>query len=171
MTEERIEQMRAEYNTPRHPVIKPRFKHESVYAYEARVVAAYYGLAMRAVYIKTGPVKGWNDKMVHDHFIVVFEREAFAENGKRTVSRTMETRFHGSAKDAETGLHKTPSIYTVLACIQKYYPGTFEDFCDEFGYDTDSRQAEKTYQAVKKEYEDFAALFPEGIPDEIREIS
>ena len=27
-------------------------------------------------------------------------------------------------------------------------PGTFYDFCDNFGYDTDSRKAFGTYQAV-----------------------
>jgi len=27
---------------------------------------------------------------------------------------------------------------------------TFEDFCGEFGYDTDSRKAENTYNACKK---------------------
>ena len=66
---------------------------------------------------------------------------------------------------------KEPSMYDVLACITKYEPGTFEDFCYDYGYDTDSRKAEKTYNAVCKEYKGFSRLFPEGIPDDIIDIS
>ncbi len=50
------------------------------------------------------------------------------------------------------GAGKTPTPYDVLACLQKYDVGTFEDFCGEFGYDEDSRNAEKIYKAVCKEW-------------------
>lgn len=52
-----------------------------------------------------------------------------------------------------------PTSYDVLACLQKYEVGSFEDFCGDFGYDTDSRRAEKTYKAVLKEYEGVCRLF------------
>lgn len=52
-----------------------------------------------------------------------------------------------------------PTLYDVLACLQKYDVGTFEDFCNEFGYDTDSRTAKKTYKAVVKEYDKMCSLF------------
>lgn len=54
---------------------------------------------------------------------------------------------------------KTPDLYDVLACLQKYEVGTFEDFCDNFGYDSDSRTAEKTYKAVLKEWKAMERLF------------
>ena len=172
MTEERLEAMREEHNSaPKNPTIKPRFPRESTYDYEARVVAGYYGLAIRSVFIKTAKVPEWEDGMLHDHFTVILERESFAENGKRSVSKTMETRYHASAKDTEEGLRKNPPIYSILSCLQKYDVGTFENFCADFGYDTDSRRAEKTYKAVRQEYEDFSALFPEGIPEEILDIA
>jgi len=56
---------------------------------------------------------------------------------------------------------KEPSLYDVLSCLEKYEVGTFEDFCDNFGYDQDSRQAERTYKGVVKEYEGMASLFSE----------
>lgn len=52
-----------------------------------------------------------------------------------------------------------PTLYDVLACLQKYDVGTFENFCSEFGYETDSRNAKKTYKAVVKEYDKMCSLF------------
>jgi len=52
-----------------------------------------------------------------------------------------------------------PRMYDILACLQKYDVGTFEDFCGEFGYNTDSRKAEKIYNAVCEEYKQIAMLF------------
>lgn len=55
-----------------------------------------------------------------------------------------------------------PSDYSILACLTKYDPGTFEDFCGDFGYDTYSRKAEKTYFAVQKEYQNLWNMFSEA---------
>ena len=64
-----------------------------------------------------------------------------------------------------------PTMYDVLACMTKYDPGTFEDFCGEFGYDTDSRKAHKTYLAVCKEYEGICRLFNTEELEEMQEIN
>lgn len=63
----------------------------------------------------------------------------------------------------------TPTAYDVLACLTKYDPGTFQNFCDEFGYDTDSRKAEKTYFAVQEEWSNVQRLFGDVI-DQLAEI-
>jgi len=70
-------------------------------------------------------------------------------------------------------IHKpvTPTVYCVLACLQKYDVGEFEDFCSEFGYNTDSRQAEKTYKAVKNEYTQLCTLFTDSELEELQEIN
>jgi hypothetical protein len=62
-----------------------------------------------------------------------------------------------------------PSMYSVLACLTKYDPYSFEDFCYNFGYDTDSRKAEKIYHAVVKEWEAVERLFGD-ILEELEEI-
>lgn len=56
-----------------------------------------------------------------------------------------------------------PSNYDLLACLTKYDPGTFEDFCCDFGYDTNSRKAEKTYKAIVKEYEGLRRVFGDDV--------
>lgn len=65
---------------------------------------------------------------------------------------------------------KEPSAYDVLACLQKYEVGTFEDFCNEFGYDTDSKKAEKTYHAVLNEWQNVAMLYNDKELEQLQEI-
>lgn len=52
-----------------------------------------------------------------------------------------------------------PTTYDILTCLQKYEVGTFENFCGDFGYDEDSRKAEKIYKAVCKEFTNMKKLF------------
>lgn len=62
-----------------------------------------------------------------------------------------------------------PQMYDVLTCLTKYDPGTFKNFCDEFGYDVDSRKAEKIYKNVCKEWQAVERLFGDCL-DELSEI-
>jgi hypothetical protein len=64
----------------------------------------------------------------------------------------------------------SPTAYDLLAGLTKYDPGTFENFCSEFGYDTDSRKAEKTYFAVIKEWSDVSRFFTKEQLEELRDI-
>lgn len=66
---------------------------------------------------------------------------------------------------------KAPDAYSILACLTTYDPGTFEDFCSEFGYDTDSKRAEKTYNAVVKEWVGVMALWADEEIEKLQEIS
>lgn len=60
-------------------------------------------------------------------------------------------------------LGEEPTAYSVLTCLTNMNPDTFENFCAEYGYDTDSRKAEKTYKAVKKEWAGVKRLFSDVI--------
>ena len=62
-----------------------------------------------------------------------------------------------------------PSMYDILACLTKYDTESFDDFCSSYGYDTDSRSAERIYKAVCKEYNAVERLFGD-ILDELSEI-
>lgn len=66
---------------------------------------------------------------------------------------------------------KRPTLYDVLACLQKYDVGSFEDFCSDFGYDIDSRKSKKTYKAVVKEYESMCTLFSDEELEVLSEIT
>lgn len=63
----------------------------------------------------------------------------------------------------------SPSLYSVFTCLTKYDPGTFENFCSDFGYDSDSISALKTYKSCVKEWDNVEKLFGDVI-DELQEI-
>lgn len=62
-----------------------------------------------------------------------------------------------------------PTLYAVLSCLTKYDPETFEDFCFEHGYDTDSRKAYDTFLAVDKEWHEVKRMFADCL-EELAEI-
>lgn len=62
-----------------------------------------------------------------------------------------------------------PTAYDILTCLTKYDVGTFENFCGDFGYDTDSRSAERIYKSVCEEWKAVDRLFSDVI-DELQEI-
>lgn len=63
-----------------------------------------------------------------------------------------------------------PTPYDVLTCLTKYDPGTFEDFCGDFGYDEDSRAAERTYNAAKHEFNQLQTLYSDAELELMTEI-
>lgn len=104
----------------------------------------------------------WGDKARHNRWEFLIT----------TKNREYGGVFWDSIINSENG-YPQPSSYDLLACLTKYDPGTFEDFCDEFGCNTDSKKAEKTYKAAIKEYEGLCRVFGDD-PDlweEFREIA
>jgi hypothetical protein len=83
----------------------------------------------------------WDENRQCNHFIVTFRK------GTRRVSFD----FFDSISNFEKGIEELDA-YSVLSCCSSelYCPETFEEFCNEFGYDNDSRQAEKTFKALSK---------------------
>lgn len=61
--------------------------------------------------------------------------------------------------------------YDVLSCLTKNDPGMFLDWCDECGYDTDSRKALATYEAVCEEWREVRAFFTKEETEELQEIN
>lgn len=65
---------------------------------------------------------------------------------------------------------KIPSAYCILTAIIKSDPGSFENFCDEFGYNNDSISAMKTWQAVSEEWNNVESFFSRTEIEELQEI-
>ncbi len=77
--------------------------------------------------------------------------------------------FWNSLNDVQTG--ETPTAYDVLAAIQKYSPGDFHEFCQNFGYSEDSIEASKIYRAVVGEWLKVSKFFSVSELEEAQEIN
>lgn len=63
-----------------------------------------------------------------------------------------------------------PTAYDVLTCLEKYEYQDFEDFCSAYGYDLDSRKAEKIYKACVKEFAKVCKLWNDEEIELLQEI-
>jgi hypothetical protein len=86
------------------------------------------------------------------------------------LSKIINCSYLNNGKSDVIHYPTVPSEYDVLACLTKYNPETFEDFCSEFGYDEDSRNAERVYEAVKDEYHNVAMLWSETEMEDLQGI-
>ena len=54
---------------------------------------------------------------------------------------------------------RKPKAYDILACLDTYASNDFADFCANYGYNEDSRIAEKTFHAVQEQQNNLRKLF------------
>jgi len=97
----------------------------------------------------------------------------YGSNYAFDLTAKKEILFSTSLKNEDLKInpnYSAPTAYDVLTCLTKSDPGTFENFCDDFGYDTDSRSAEKTYKAVVNEWQNIQALFTDAEIEQLQEI-
>jgi len=79
--------------------------------------------------------------------------------------------FWGSIADAEKGI-QTVRPYDVLACISSdaYTPETFEDFCADYGHESDSIKALQTFRRCSAFAKRLRAFFTEAELEQLSEI-
>lgn len=111
----------------------------------------------------------WNETNYRKNWVHDIYRVTIKRNGKK-----YSFDFTQSKNGTDNG--EKPTAYDILTCLQKYEVGTFEDFCNEFGYELYNeeytgynRKSQKTYNAVVKEYNNVMRLF-EDVIEELIEI-
>jgi hypothetical protein len=77
--------------------------------------------------------------------------------------------FH-SFKELQKAV-QPPDAYDVLACITKYPPGSFSEWCAEFGESEDSRKAHDTWTAVWEEWSNVSQFFTAAELEQLQEIN
>lgn len=129
----------------------------SEYETKTDALLAGMGVSFKATYL---------DHALH------FEEDTEARDIYRCIFRRGAKRFHvrfGQSLD-KSREGEPPSSYDVVACLTKDDPGTFEQFCDEYGYDTDSRKMFRLYSRVVREWYKVRSFFSDGELDRLREI-
>jgi hypothetical protein len=110
-------------------------------------------------------------KFTYIDFATYFEGDREQRNIYRLALTRKDSRIRYSTRFGAS-IHMTqnridPTSYDLLTCITKNDPGSFEDFCSEYGYDTDSRSAMRTYHKVKRDWMKVEKFFSQ---DELNEL-
>jgi hypothetical protein len=74
--------------------------------------------------------------------------------------KSISFKFHNSYMDSLEGY--TVNLYDIIHCVASdgyLVTDTFENFCDELGYDMDSIEVQKIYKAVKRQQEKIFKIF------------
>lgn len=104
--------------------------------------------------------ENWGDNYLRNTYEVTLT--------KRQSKKEYRFQFWDSVHNTEK--NTKPSAYDVLTCLMPYDPGNFEDFCMNYGFDTDSRKAERIYFDVVKEWNGLRSLFTVEELEELAEI-
>ena len=133
----------------------------SEYEKRAKEFLKRIGAKVTITFVGCDFVPDWDDHYMHNTYRVRVDR------GGKSWSYL----FHDSANN--TNRNVRPNVYDVLSCVEKYDPGTIDDFVSEFGYEvhswSDVKKIERIYHAVKKEAANFARLFGD-VADKMAEV-
>lgn len=114
----------------------------------------------------------WGETQLRNRYYIYIKNEISGEYMSILLWDSIYNREH----------HLTPNEYNVLACLTKYDPGNYEDFCSELGYETVTENqfgrltrnpnAYKIWKACCHEWEGVKRVFGEDeILEELREIN
>lgn len=127
----------------------------SEYEKQANDFASKYGVKLSVISQRYGQM--WNDDKNRYIFKMRLKR-----NGRQYTFDFGQSIANGN---------KIPTMYEVLAAMQKYDCGDFEDFCRSCDYDMyeNRKETERTYKACCKEYAAMERLFSDCM-EELQEI-
>ena len=134
----------------------------SEYTEQADKFLAAHGIKFKAVYLEHGP-----------HFYDDDERGVERDIWRlslRRGTRGFSVRFGNSEAASDYG-NTPPTAYNMLAALTKYDPEDFPSFCGNYGYNEDSREAEKTYKAVRREWDKVRRFFAAAELEELQDIN
>lgn len=144
----------------------------STYETEARDFMTRNNIEMSITFKDREVNRIWNEIVKRNRYSVYIQNT--------DTDEAMRVIFWDSIYDTEHNV--TPTCYDILACLTKYDPGEYEEFCSEFGYETEienqfgrftrNETAYKIWRACCDEWEKVKRVFGEGeILEELREIS
>ena len=106
------------------------------------------GLTMSCEYADSNPNMERKDM---DHYKVTIKRRF------KVLGNYLDTRYGFKQMtlffSQGYGVEGVPTLESVLSCLisDSYCGSSFQDFCENLGYDNDSRKAEKTFKAILKQ--------------------
>lgn len=98
--------------------------------------------------------EAWNDNEPRNKYFVYITNMETGEKTRFTFWDSLNNTQRGVVLDGEELLN---AFYRFVseACCGLY---SFSEFCNEFGYDEDSRKAERIFNACKRSYKSFSCV-------------
>jgi hypothetical protein len=128
------------------------------YEKEMKKILNNNGIDVEIVYI-TKSFTNWDKQNLHNQYKIILKRG----------TNQMQYDYWASLYSTQNG--KKATIYDVISCLEWYPIYDFDNFCMDFGYDTDSIKAFNTYTECQKQQKELFELIPEEkIREQIREI-
>lgn len=121
--------------------------------------------------VPSDEIINWENSKIRTFNVPDETRKKGHKRVMRYIHDKIDVSVSATTSERKVKIFSEPTPYDVLASLQKYDIGTFEDFCSEFGYDTDSRKAEKIYKGVVDEYNNLKMLYSDKEIEEMREIN
>lgn len=121
----------------------------------------------------------FGNSITNSEFVAVYGRSRYKIPSEMRTKTLAEIKWYvkfnlqadfGRVAADKIIMPKPPTSYDVLACLTKYDVGSFEDFCSEFGYDSDSKTADRVYEAVKEEWLNVCRIWNDSEIEELAEI-
>lgn len=121
----------------------------------------------------------FGNSIANSEFVAVYGRSRYKIPSEMRTKTLAEIKWYvklnlqsdfGTAGGDKIIMPKPPTEYSVLACLTKYDVGSFEDFCSEFGYDSDSKTADRVYKAVKEEWLNVCRIWNDSEIEQLQEI-
>lgn len=100
-----------------------------------------------------------NDEATRDIYQVTLTRAGRGFTFTFGQSLANSQKYHDTASNCRRIPGKPPTNYEVLSSLDPYVPETFEEFAGDYGYDPDSRAAEKTYNEMQRHKMNLERLF------------
>ena len=113
------------------------------------------------------------DREKRDIYLITLKRgeREFKFNFGQSIDKSLNPEYRKKIKHLKSIINKNfPTAYDVLSIVTKYEVGSFENFCDAFGYNDDSIKAKGIYKAVLNEYNNIKWLFSDAEIEKLQEI-
>lgn len=138
---------------------KQQMNTQSEYQQAAEAFLAKFGLKFRATLSDSKPAQ-WEPS--GHHYRITISRKG----GGRVAFD-----FWGSVNDMNAGRREIDA-YSVLSCVSSdiYTPDTFEEFCSEYGYDSDSIKTKQLFTRANRFAQRLRAFFTEEEIEALSEI-
>jgi hypothetical protein len=108
--------------------------------------------------------KKYKDRLTKD---IILLNGKFENLNKRVIPEKLKEYIRDYCIEVKG---KKPTEYDILACLTKYEVGSFENFCSDFCYDTDSRKAERIYKDVLNEWQNVKTIWSDDEIEALQKI-